>query len=278
MSGTSQYLDGGYTKIPERELQPPSPAIQAEALRRHQEGDTTPLRSDGDLSFTPFVGKRIAPRGIWEGASPDQRIDNPRVVLRLALGERDALSDDMRRLGAGVQAAEAACARAQGALDAISNTARHALSVWADGDRTLPAPVHTEQTKVEQAAIVLAEQRKLAVLQDASKQAEAVYLEQAEAVGQKVAIALAAVAYEVADELKARRQQRTIQNAEDRAVLLGLAKYFKATGNGHAAALVERPTDPTNQWRRAMLPKLEAIEQDASRFPDRLLRDPGAEL
>src|SRR5271154_5596602 len=113
MSGAFHIQDGGYTKSAPAPLRAPSPANQAEALRRHLEGDNTPLRSDGDPGWSSFVGHPIADKGISEGLPGNAAIENPRDALKQALASRDKLSAEMRRIGSELKAAQASASTAK---------------------------------------------------------------------------------------------------------------------------------------------------------------------
>jgi hypothetical protein len=281
MSGTNRAFvqpDGGYTVSSPAPLRAPSPQNVAEVLRRHQDGDQTPVRSDGDVGWTSWVGKQIANKGVFEGLPDTTSIPHPRTALRKAIAARNALSDEMRRLGADLQDAEAHETAAREKLDHVADLDRAAWADWADGNRQAPAPANSLQRRTELDAIHQSAKRKVEALRSTYNASSATYLAKAPEVEKVLADAQTAVVLEISNELKERRLQLQFEIAKVNATLLGLAASIKSTGNGMASAQIVREIDPTNQRKLAMQPRLAEVEKAAFEFPRVLLRDPDATM
>jgi hypothetical protein len=259
-------------------LRPPSPAVQAEALRRHLAGDATPVKTDGDPSWTSRVGQPMANRGTFEGHADTATVPHPRNGLKKAIKARYALSSETHRLGAELKDADDAEAAARAELDHLAATSRHELSVWADGDRFAPAPVNSLQKRTELEAGHQSAKRKAIALRDAYKAAESVYTAKAPEAEKVLREAMANVVIAEAEELKEERLRLQIEIARINAMLSGLESALKAAGSGTAAARVVRAIDPVNAKKQAAQPELAEIEKAAFAFPKLLLSDPTAEL
>ena len=262
-------------------LRAPSPQVQAEALRRHQAGDRTPLRSDGDPGWcTPTNGKQVMPGMSWPDppATDDFHMDHPRQALAKVIASRDALFDKMARLAADVRAAEQEVVATGLASDRIAEIDRALWSDWADGDRGAPAPANSLQKRAEADALAQSAKRKLAAATEAHATGQAEYLSKIPGIESEVSACLADCVFDEADGLRDRLRRQMIEADRVQAQVNGLVRWLRAHGGAQrAASKLLQPILPPEQQVQFKKER-DAIEQAAAALPDRLLRDPNAKM
>lgn len=159
----------------------------------------------------------------------------------------------------------------------FEHAARIELVLWADRDRTRPASMHIEARKVQQSAILLSEQRKLATVKQAHADAELDHQQSAVAIDADVSRALVGCLLEVADAERDKLRQLIIEADRTQAAVNGIVKWLREHGHAGEAQRLMQPV-LTRAQSDDFKSRLTGILAAAYRSAGVLMIDPDAKL
>ena len=262
-------------------LRGPSPHHLAEVSRKHASGDLSPTRSDGDPSWTSLVGINLqqARSEVSTGnpEPPPEPMVDPRGALRLALAERATHERQRAGLAAAIGSARVEVENAKQAADTLTSMDTSSLARWADGDRSKPAPVSSQQKRTELQAIAAASQRKLVAAQQAYDAAEPRLADELARINAVIATARKSIVLDEGSAIIRELGRLGVEADRCRARLRGLVEWARRHEEPTAVTHLLQPPFGSDELRKLRI-QLDVIVGNAASYPDTLLHDPNATM
>jgi hypothetical protein len=262
----------------------PTEQEQAELLRRHAVGDTTPLRTSADPSWTSVIGMP-APgidhplKGVSHGIPmpPPEVMHDPRGALASAIAERNRLTTQRQDLLATVAKCSVEVSDAQQRLDGLGEADRRAWAQWADGPTEKPRPIPSAPLHSEFLALLDAAKRKHLAAHEALDAFAQSFADTLGQINAQIKRCQESIVLEEANRLRTEMAHLMIETEKRNAAIQRLAQWLAKNGHQQAFTAVRQPLH-SNEQRKSMRARLDASIQSAEKYPDALLGAPTSRI